>query len=169
MAVGDNVERWYATGKRKTAVARVWLRVGTGNIAVNRRAFETYFPRETSRLVVMQPFEVTEQVGRFDVFATLAGGGISGLSAVFQFSKSSVTKICPAESRAYNFEASAENHTRSTGPPAGEANPSSRKVGPTRRHSSADTPTGRAPATWALEGTAASITRAMTLVTCVDL
>jgi small subunit ribosomal protein S9 len=77
MAVGDNVERWYATGKRKTAVARVWLRVGTGNIAVNRRAFETYFPRETSRLVVMQPFEVTEQVGRFDVFATLAGGGIS--------------------------------------------------------------------------------------------
>jgi small subunit ribosomal protein S9 len=77
MAVGDNVERWYATGKRKTAIARVWLRVGTGNIAVNRRAFETYFPRETSRLVVMQPFEVTEQVGRFDVFATLAGGGIS--------------------------------------------------------------------------------------------
>jgi small subunit ribosomal protein S9 len=77
MAVGDNVERWYATGKRKTAIARVWLRIGTGNIAVNRRAFETYFPRETSRLVVMQPFEVTEQVGRFDVFATLAGGGIS--------------------------------------------------------------------------------------------
>jgi small subunit ribosomal protein S9 len=77
MAVGDNVERWYATGKRKTAVARVWLQVGTGNIAVNRGAFEAYFPRETSRLVVMQPFEVTEQVGRFDVFATLAGGGIS--------------------------------------------------------------------------------------------
>jgi small subunit ribosomal protein S9 len=77
MAVGDNVQRWYATGKRKTAVARVWLQVGTGNIAVNRRAFEAYFPRETSRLVVIQPFEVTEQVGRFDVFATLAGGGVS--------------------------------------------------------------------------------------------
>ena len=77
MAVEDNVQRWYATGKRKTAVARVWLKAGTGNIAVNRRAFETYFPRETSRLVVMQPFDVTEQVGRFDVFATLAGGGIS--------------------------------------------------------------------------------------------
>ena len=45
------------------------------NIAVNRQEFETYFPRETSRLVVMQPFDVTEQVGRFDVFATLAGGG----------------------------------------------------------------------------------------------
>jgi small subunit ribosomal protein S9 len=77
MAVEDNAQRWYATGKRKTAVARVWLQAGTGNIAVNRRGFETYFPRETSRLVIMQPFEVTEQVGRFDVFATLAGGGIS--------------------------------------------------------------------------------------------
>jgi small subunit ribosomal protein S9 len=77
MADGDNVQRWYATGKRKTAVARVWIKAGTGNIAVNRQAFEAYFPRETSRLVVMQPFDVTEQVGQFDVFATLAGGGIS--------------------------------------------------------------------------------------------
>ncbi len=77
MAVEEREQRWYATGKRKTAVARVWLKAGTGNIAVNRRGFETYFPRETSRLVVMQPFEVTEQVGRFDVFATLAGGGNS--------------------------------------------------------------------------------------------
>jgi len=77
MAVDENVQRWYATGKRKTAVARVWLKAGTGNVAVNRRAFEAYFPRETSRLVVMQPFDVTEQVGQFDVFATLAGGGIS--------------------------------------------------------------------------------------------
>jgi small subunit ribosomal protein S9 len=77
MAVGDEVRRWYATGKRKTAVARVWLQPGTGMIAVNRRSLEAYFPRETSRLVVMQPFEVTEQAGRFDVFATLAGGGIA--------------------------------------------------------------------------------------------
>jgi small subunit ribosomal protein S9 len=77
MAVEDNAQRWYATGKRKTAVARVWIKAGTGNVAVNRRAFEAYFPRETSRLVVMQPFDVTEQVGCFDVFATLAGGGIS--------------------------------------------------------------------------------------------
>jgi small subunit ribosomal protein S9 len=77
MAIGDDVQRWYATGKRKTAVARVWLQPGTGNIEVNRRAFEAYFPRETSRLVVMQPFDVTEQGGQFDVFATLAGGGIS--------------------------------------------------------------------------------------------
>jgi len=77
MAVRENTQRWYATGKRKTAVARVWLNAGSGTIAVNGRAFEEYFPRETSRLVVMQPFEVTEQTARFDVFATLAGGGIS--------------------------------------------------------------------------------------------
>ncbi|MBI3325189.1 MAG: 30S ribosomal protein S9 [Nitrospinae bacterium] len=77
MAVAEGVRRWYATGKRKTAVARVWLQPGEGNIAVNRGPFDTYFPRETSRLVVLQPFDITEQVGRFDVFATLAGGGIS--------------------------------------------------------------------------------------------
>ena len=77
MAAGDTTQRWYATGKRKTAVARVWLQPGTGSIAVNRKPFETYFPRETSRLVVMQPFNITEQLGRFDVFATLAGGGLS--------------------------------------------------------------------------------------------
>jgi small subunit ribosomal protein S9 len=77
MAIEDSVQRWYATGKRKTAVARVWLQAGTGSIAVNRRSLEAYFPRETSRLVVMQPFDITDQLGRFDVFATLAGGGIS--------------------------------------------------------------------------------------------
>ena len=77
MAVAGDAGRWYATGKRKTAVARVWLRPGDGKIDVNRRSFETYFPRETSRLVVLQPFDITEQGGRFDVFATLAGGGIA--------------------------------------------------------------------------------------------
>ncbi len=77
MATAEVVMRWYATGKRKTAVARVWLRPGAGKIEVNRQSFETYFPVETWRLVVEQPFEVTDQVGRFEVFATLSGGGIS--------------------------------------------------------------------------------------------
>lgn len=84
MAVEDNMQRWYATGKRKTAIARVWLQAGTGSISVNRRSVDVYFPRETSRLVVMQPFEVTEQIGRFDVFATLAGGGISAQAAALR-------------------------------------------------------------------------------------
>ena len=77
MAVAGTVMRWYATGKRKTAVARVWLQRGSGKIEVNRVPFETYFSLETWRLVVEQPFEVTDQVGRFEVVATLAGGGIS--------------------------------------------------------------------------------------------
>ncbi|MGH8060208.1 MAG: 30S ribosomal protein S9 [Candidatus Entotheonellia bacterium] len=77
MAVAEDTRRWYATGKRKTAIARVWIRPGTGQIEVNRKPFETYFTRETSQLVVRQAFEVSDQVGRFDVFATLAGGGNS--------------------------------------------------------------------------------------------
>lgn len=71
-------ERCYATGKRKNAVARVWLKPGTGKIVVNGRSLENYFGRETSRMVIMQPFEVTQTAGRFDAFVTVAGGGLSG-------------------------------------------------------------------------------------------
>jgi small subunit ribosomal protein S9 len=72
------VDRFYATGRRKTSVARVWIRPGAGRIAVNRRAFEDYFPRETLRMIIAQPLEVTSTVGQFDVFATVRGGGPSG-------------------------------------------------------------------------------------------
>lgn len=71
-------ERCYATGKRKNAVARVWLKAGTGKIVVNGRSLDHYFGRETSRMVIMQPFEVTQTAGRFDAFVTVAGGGLSG-------------------------------------------------------------------------------------------
>jgi len=84
MAVAGDTRRWYATGKRKTAIARVWIRAGTGQIEVNRKPFETYFTRETSQLVVRQAFEVSDQVGRFDVFATLAGGGNSAQAAALR-------------------------------------------------------------------------------------
>ena len=67
-----------ATGKRKTAVARVRLRIGSGQIQVNGRTLEDYFPREASRMVVHQPFETINGVGRYDIVATLRGGGISG-------------------------------------------------------------------------------------------
>lgn len=84
MAVAGDTRRWYATGKRKTAIARVWIRSGTGEIEVNRKPFETYFTRETSQLVVRQAFEVSDQVGRFDVFATLAGGGNSAQASALR-------------------------------------------------------------------------------------
>jgi small subunit ribosomal protein S9 len=72
------LDRFYATGRRKTSVARVWIRPGAGRIVVNRRAFEDYFPRETLRMIIAQPLEVTSTVGQFDIFVTVAGGGPSG-------------------------------------------------------------------------------------------
>jgi small subunit ribosomal protein S9 len=73
-----NDDRRYATGKRKNAVARVWLKPGTGKIVINDRPVDTYFGRQTSRMVIMQPFELTQTVGRFDTVATVHGGGLSG-------------------------------------------------------------------------------------------
>src|SRR5256885_14260948 len=72
------VDRFYATGRRKTSVARVWIRPGAGRMIVNRRAFEDYFPRETLRMIIAQPLEVTATVGQFDVFVTVGGGGPTG-------------------------------------------------------------------------------------------
>jgi len=73
MAAKKNVI--WATGKRKTAIARVQLMPGTGAITINQRAFEDYFPRDTSRMRIMEPFEATETVTQFDVIASVAGGG----------------------------------------------------------------------------------------------
>ena len=72
------VDRFYATGRRKTSVARVWIRPGAGRIVVDRRAFEDYFPRETLRMIIAQPLEVTSTVGQFDIFVTVGGGGPTG-------------------------------------------------------------------------------------------
>jgi small subunit ribosomal protein S9 len=72
------LDRCYATGRRKTSVARVWIRPGAGRIVVNRRAFEDYFPRETLRMIIAQPLEVTSTIGQFDIFVTVGGGGPSG-------------------------------------------------------------------------------------------
>jgi small subunit ribosomal protein S9 len=71
-------EKYYATGKRKTTVARVWLKPGGGTIEVNKRAFNDYFPKETLRMTVLQPFELTNTMGQFDVYVNVNGGGISG-------------------------------------------------------------------------------------------
>lgn len=70
--------QYYGTGRRKTAVARVRLLPGDGNITINGKTFETYFPNRTLRLIVMQPLVLTETAGRFDVVARVHGGGVSG-------------------------------------------------------------------------------------------
>jgi small subunit ribosomal protein S9 len=74
----DAQGRAYATGRRKDAVARVWLKPGTGKIVVNGRDQETYFARPSLRLVINQPFGITERVGQYDVMVTVKGGGLSG-------------------------------------------------------------------------------------------
>ena len=68
----------YGTGRRKTAAARVFLRPGKGDISINGKTVEQYFGRETSRMLVRQPLEVADSVGRFDIKVTVAGGGPSG-------------------------------------------------------------------------------------------
>jgi small subunit ribosomal protein S9 len=74
----DAQGRAYATGRRKDAVARVWLKPGTGKVTVNGRDQEVYFARPTLRLVINQPFSVTEREGQYDVVCTVHGGGLSG-------------------------------------------------------------------------------------------
>jgi small subunit ribosomal protein S9 len=74
----DAQGRAYATGRRKDAVARVWLKPGTGKIVVNGRDQEVYFARPSLRLVINQPFGITERVGQYDVMVTVKGGGLSG-------------------------------------------------------------------------------------------
>jgi len=74
----DAQGRAYATGKRKDAVARVWIKPGAGRITVNGRDVETYFARATLRMVMNQPFDVTDRKDQFDVMATVSGGGLSG-------------------------------------------------------------------------------------------
>jgi small subunit ribosomal protein S9 len=74
----DAQGRAYATGKRKDAVARVWIKPGSGVITVNDRPVNTYFARPVLRMILQQPLQVTDRVGQFDVVATVAGGGLSG-------------------------------------------------------------------------------------------
>ena len=76
--VRDELGRSYATGKRKNAIARVWVKPGTGKITVNGRDIETYFARPVLRMIVNQPFTVADRVGQFDVVCTVTGGGLSG-------------------------------------------------------------------------------------------
>ncbi|MEO1190288.1 MAG: 30S ribosomal protein S9 [Pseudomonadota bacterium] len=74
----DAQGRAYATGRRKDAVARVWLKPGSGRITVNKRSFESYFARPVLRMVINQPFEAANRDRQFDVVCTVTGGGLSG-------------------------------------------------------------------------------------------
>ena len=91
-------EKYYATGKRKTTVARVWLKPGEGNIEVNKRAFNNYFPRETQRMIILSPFELTNTMGQFDAYVNVKGGGISGQAGAI---KHGISKALTAYNEKY--------------------------------------------------------------------
>lgn len=74
----DKLGRSYATGKRKDAVARVWIKPGKGNITINDKSIDQYFARPVLKMIINQPFEITNRVNEFDVVCTVKGGGLSG-------------------------------------------------------------------------------------------
>jgi len=93
----DKQGRAYATGRRKDAVARVWLKPGSGKIVINGREQEVYFARPTLRLIINQVFDVTDRKGQYDVEATVVGGGLSGQAgAVRHGISTALTRYEPA-------------------------------------------------------------------------
>jgi small subunit ribosomal protein S9 len=70
--------QYYGTGRRKTSTARVYLRPGAGDVKVNRKSFDTYFPNETLRMIIRQPLHLTETASKFDILINVCGGGPSG-------------------------------------------------------------------------------------------
>ena len=93
----DKQGRAYATGRRKDAVARVWVKPGSGKITVNGRDQEVYFARPTLRLVIDQAFQVADRTGQYDVIATVKGGGLSGQAGAVKHGISqALTKYEPA-------------------------------------------------------------------------
>lgn len=94
-----NTSSIYATGRRKEAVARIFLKPGSGQITVNHRAIEDYFGRATSQMIAKQPLELLEQLTRFDIFATVSGGGLSGQAAAMRLGISRALLEVDATSR----------------------------------------------------------------------
>ncbi|MBI1188952.1 MAG: 30S ribosomal protein S9 [Alphaproteobacteria bacterium] len=74
----DQLGRAYATGKRKNAIARVWVKPGKGKITINGKESDAYFARPVLRMMIAQPFRITDRDGQFDVYVTLSGSGLSG-------------------------------------------------------------------------------------------
>jgi small subunit ribosomal protein S9 len=71
-------ERYYATGKRKSAIARVWMKLGDGKITINKRPIDEYLTTDVAKMIVTQPLELTNTVGRYDIMVNVRGGGYSG-------------------------------------------------------------------------------------------
>lgn len=92
----SGTEGFYATGRRKEATARVWLKPGTGSFVVNGRALTEYFGRETSIMIINQPLQVLEQMGKIDMTVNVRGGGLSGQAGAIRHGLSrALTRLNP--------------------------------------------------------------------------
>jgi small subunit ribosomal protein S9 len=98
--VRDALGRSYATGKRKDAVARVWIKPGSGKVVVNGKAMDTYFARPVLQMILRQPFQVAGVVDQFDVMATVAGGGLSGQAGAVKHGVSKARQLYESTLRA---------------------------------------------------------------------
>lgn len=91
-----NAEKFYATGRRKEAVARVWIQPGEGKITINDRDIHDYFGRDTSKMILAQPLDIVDQMGKVDVWVNVHGGGHSGQAGAIRHGISrALTKLDP--------------------------------------------------------------------------
>jgi small subunit ribosomal protein S9 len=93
------VSRFYATGKRKNSIARVWMMPGSGKITINDRTSDQYFGRDVLKMIIRQPFEVTGTIDKFDVLVSVLGGGNSGQAGAIRHGISKALLAVDAESR----------------------------------------------------------------------
>lgn len=95
----DKQGRSYATGRRKDAVARVWIKAGKGNITINEKSIDQYFARPVLKMIINQPFEVANRVNEFDVVCTVKGGGLSGQAGAIKHGISRALNVYEPELR----------------------------------------------------------------------
>ena len=93
-------QRYYATGKRKSAIARVYMKAGNGNIVVNKRNYDEYFTRPSLKMVIKQPFEITGKKDQFDLYVNVSGGGVAGQAGAVKHGISKALLEYDAELRA---------------------------------------------------------------------
>jgi small subunit ribosomal protein S9 len=93
------VQRYYATGKRKSAIARVYMKAGSGNIVVNKRNYEEYFSRPSLKMIIRQPMDITGKKDQFDLYVNVSGGGVAGQAGAVKHGISKVLLEYDAELR----------------------------------------------------------------------
>jgi len=92
-------DKYYGTGRRKSSIARVYIKAGTGNITINKRGIDDYFGLETLKLVVNQPLVATDSVGKYDIIVTVRGGGTTGQAGAIRHGLSRALCEADAENR----------------------------------------------------------------------